>query len=63
MMLNVNKRKVENKLVDKEEQKREAEKGIESIRRFNQINGEIKKPYDEYAAKTKQREKICVSHR
>ena len=57
MLLNKNKREVENKPIDKEEQKREAEKSIESIRRFNQINEEIKKSYDEYAAKTKHREK------
>ena len=56
MLLNKNKRKVENKPVDKEKQKREAEEDpLEPIRRFNQINEEIKKSYDEYAAKTKQR--------
>ena len=37
MLLNKNKIKVENKPVDKEEQKREAEKVTESIRRFNQM--------------------------
>ena len=57
MLLNKNKRIVENKPVDKEQQKREAEKGMESIRRFNQINEEIKKSYEENAAKTKQRGK------
>ena len=57
MLLNQNKIEVENKPIDEEEQKREAEKGIESIRRFNQINKEIKKSYDEKVAKTKQREK------
>ena len=57
MLINKNKRKVENKPVHKEEQKREAEKGIESIRWFSQINEEIKKSYDEYDAKTKHREK------
>ena len=57
MLLNKNKIEVENKQIDKEEQMREAEKGMESIRRFNQINEEIKKSYDEYAAKTKHREK------
>ena len=44
ILLNKNKRKVENKPVDKEEQMREAEDDpLESIRRFNQINEEIKK--------------------
>ena len=38
MLLNKNKIEVKHKPIDKEEQKREAEKGIESIRRFNQIN-------------------------
>ena len=58
MLLIKNKRKVENKPVDKEEQKREAEEDpLESIRRFNQINEEIKKSYDEYASYTKHREK------
>ena len=57
MLLNKNKIEVEKKPIDKEEQKRGAEKGIESIRRFNQINEEIKKSYDEHAEKTKHREK------
>ena len=62
MLLNKNKRKVENKAIDNKEQKREAEKGIESIRRFNQINGEIKKTYDEMLQKQNIREKhMCES--
>ena len=49
---------MENKPIDKERQKKEVEKSLESIRRFNQINEEIKKKsHDEYVAKTKQREK------
>ena len=57
MLLNKNTIEVENKPIDEEEQRREAEKGRESIRRFNQINEDIKESYDEYAAKTKHREK------
>ena len=45
-----------NKPIDKD-----VEKSLESIRRFNQINEEIKKSYDENVAKTKQREKNCES--
>ena len=52
MLLNKNKTEVKNKSIYKEEQKREAEKGLESIRIFNQINKEIKKSYDEQEAKT-----------
>ena len=58
MFLNKNKRKVENKPVDKEKQKREAEEDpLESIRRFNQISEKIKKSFDEQEAKTNNREK------
>ena len=39
----------------KEEQKREAEKGLEAIRRFNQVNEEVKELHDKQVAKTKQR--------
>ena len=42
--------------IDKERQKIELEKSLESIRRFNQINEEIKETYDEHNAKLKQRE-------
>ena len=45
MLLNKDKVKVENKPIDKKEQKRGAEKGLESIRIVNQINGDIKKSY------------------
>ena len=41
---------------DKERQKIELEKSLESIRRFNQINEEIKETYDKHNAKLKQRE-------
>ena len=41
---------------DKERQKIELEKSLESIRRFNQINEEIKETYDKHDAKLKQRE-------
>ena len=57
MLLNKNKTEVKNKPTDKEQQKREAEKDLEPIRIFNQINEEIKKSYDEQEAKTKHREK------
>ena len=57
MLSNKSKTEVKNKPIDKEEQKREAEKGLESIRIFNQINEEIKKSYGEQEAKTKHREK------
>ena len=57
LLLNKNKIEVENKPIDKEKQKKEVEKSLESIRRFNQINEEIKKSHDEYVPKTKQREK------
>ena len=50
MLLNKTKREVKNKSIGKEEQKREAEKALESIRIFNQINEEIKKSYDEQEA-------------
>ena len=42
--------------IDKERQKIELEKSLESIRRFNQINEEIKETYDKKDAKLKQRE-------
>ena len=41
---------------DKERQKIEFEKSLASIRRFNQINEEIKETYDKHDAKLKQRE-------
>ena len=56
MLLNKGKVKAENKPIDKERQKEEVEKTLESIRRFNQMNEELKKTYDEQVAKTKQRE-------
>ena len=49
MLKNKNKVRGEIKLVDKEEDP------LEPIRRFNQVNEETKKSYDEYAAKIKQR--------
>ena len=54
----------ENKPIDKEKQKKEVEKSLQSNRRFNQINEDIKKSYDEHVAKTKQNngKRICVSH-
>ena len=42
--------------IGKERQKIELEKSLESIRRFNQINEEIKETYDKHDAKLKQRE-------
>ena len=49
---------------NKERQKIELEKSLESIRRFNQINEEIKETYDRHNAKLKRREKdMCESLR
>ena len=53
MLKNKNKPKEEMKPVDKERQKVELE---ESIRRFNQINEEIKESHDKHVTKLKQRE-------
>ena len=55
MLKNKNKPREEMKPEDKEEQKREAEKGLEAIRRFNQVNEEVKELHDKQVAKTKQR--------
>ena len=55
MLKNKNKPREEIKPEDKEEQKREAEKGLEAIRRFNQVNEEVKELHDKQVAKTKQR--------
>ena len=41
---------------DRERQKIELEKSLESIRRFNRVNEEIKESYDKQNAKLKQRE-------
>ena len=62
MLLNENKTEVKNKPIDKEEQKREAEKGLETIRIFNQLNEEIRKSYDEQEAKNNIGKIICVIH-
>ena len=56
MLKNKNKRREEIKPVDKEKQKVELEKPLESNRRFNQINEEIIESYDKQNAKLKQRE-------
>ena len=55
MLKNKNKPREEIKPEDKEEQKREAEKGLEAIRRFNQVNEEVKELHYKQVAKTKQR--------
>ena len=55
MLKNENKPREEIKPEDKEEQKREAEKSLEAIRRFNQVNEEVKELHDKQVAKTKQR--------
>ena len=55
MLINQNKLREENKPIDKEKQKEEVEKALESIRRFNQIN-EIKELYDKQVKNSKQRE-------
>ena len=56
MLKNKNKPREEIKPVDKERQKVELEKSLESIRRFNQINEEIKESHDRQVTKLKQRE-------
>ena len=53
-MLKKHKPREEIKPVDKERQKVELEKPLKSIRRFNQINEEIKESYDKQDAKLKQ---------
>ena len=56
MLKNKNKPREEIKPVDKERQKIELEKSLESIRRFNRVNEEIKESYDKQDAKLKQPE-------
>ena len=56
MLKNKNKPREEIKPVDKERQKIELEKSLESIRRFNRVNEEIKESYDKQDAQLKQRE-------
>ena len=56
MLKNKNKPREEIKPVDKERQKIELEKSLESIRSFNSVNEEIKESYDKQDAKLKQRE-------
>ena len=56
MFKNKNKPREEIKPVDKERQKVELEKSLESIKSFNQINEEIKETFDKHNAKLKQRE-------
>ena len=56
MLKNKNKPREEIKPVDKERQKIELEKTLESIRRFNRVNEEIKESYDKQDAILKQRE-------
>ena len=54
MLKNKNKPREEIKPEDKEEQKREAEKSLEAIRRFNQVNEEVNELHDKQVAKTKE---------
>ena len=56
MLKNKNKPREEIKPEDKERQKREAKKGLEATRRFNQVNEEIKELNDKQAAKLKQQD-------
>ena len=56
MLKNKNKPREEIKPVDKERQIVELEKSLESIRRFNQKNEEIKESYNKQDSKLKQRE-------
>ena len=63
MKTEIKKTEGEIKPIDKEKQKKELEKSLQSIRRFNQIIEDIKKSYDEHVSKTKQNngKRICVS--
>ena len=64
MLKNINKPREEIKPVDKERQKIELEKSLESISLFNCVNEEIKESYDLQDAKIKQREEdMCESLR
>ena len=56
MLKNKNKPREEIKPVDKERQQIELEKSLESIRRFNRVNEEIKESYDKQDAKSNERE-------
>ena len=56
MLKNKNKPREEIQPVDKERQKVEIEKSLEAIRRFNQINEEIKESHDKQVTKLKQQE-------
>ena len=56
MLKNKNKPREEIKPVDKERQKIEIEKSLESIRSFNCVNEEIKESYDKQNAKLNQKE-------
>ena len=56
MLKNKNKPREEIRPVDMERQKVELEKSLEPIRRFNQINEEIKESHDKQVAQSKQRE-------
>ena len=56
MLKNKNKPREEIKPVDKEKQKVELEKSLESIRRFNHMNEEIKESHDKQVTKLKERE-------
>ena len=57
MLKNENKPREEIKPVDKERQKVELDKPLESNRKFNQINEEIKQSHDKQVTNLKQREK------
>ena len=56
MLENKNKPREEITPVDKGRQKVELEKSLDSIRKFNQINEEIKESHDKQVTKLKQRE-------
>ena len=61
ILLNKNKVKEEGKPIGKEKRKEEVEKALESIRRFNQLNEQIKESYDKQVEKSKNEKMICVS--
>ena len=62
MLKKKNKPREESKPVDKKRQKVELEKSLESIRRFNPMNEEIKESHDKQVTKIRNEKKICVSH-
>ena len=63
MLKSKNKPREEIEPVDKERQKVELEKSLKSIRKFNQINEELKESHDKQVTKLKQQEDMRESFR